>query len=74
MGRQREACSGKSLETVNSRDREGGSAIEEMERLVWASGLRWKMQVLVSNMLNLDRKSTRLNSSHEIPSRMPSSA
>ena len=27
-----------------------------------------------SNNLNQDRKSTRLNSSHEIPSRMPSSA
>ena len=59
MGRQREACSGKSLETVNSRDREGGSAIEEMERLVWASGLRWKMQVLVSNMLNFRRQKSK---------------
>ena len=29
---------------------------------------------LVSNGSGLDRKSTRLNSSHEIPSRMPSSA
>ena len=30
--------------------------------------------VLVSYLLLLDRKSTRLNSSHAIPSRMPSSA
>ena len=27
-----------------------------------------------TNIANIDRKSTRLNSSHEIPSRMPSSA
>ena len=28
----------------------------------------------IKNIKNVDRKSTRLNSSHEIPSRMPSSA
>ena len=30
--------------------------------------------VLARSVMGLDRKSTRLNSSHEIPSRMPSSA
>ena len=29
---------------------------------------------IVPGRINVDRKSTRLNSSHEIPSRMPSSA
>ena len=32
------------------------------------------LMILGSNGFMLDRKSTRLNSSHEIPSRMPSSA
>ena len=30
--------------------------------------------IVIKDMSRLDRKSTRLNSSHEIPSRMPSSA
>ena len=38
----------------------------------------WKMRTVMSNDTEAaqyqDRKSTRLNSSHEIPSRMPSSA
>ena len=32
-----------------------------------------KMKIAIADIL-VDRKSTRLNSSHEIPSRMPSSA
>ena len=32
------------------------------------------LDTLVVHAVNEDRKSTRLNSSHEIPSRMPSSA
>ena len=33
-----------------------------------------RQKVFAQMQLNSDRKSTRLNSSHEIPSRMPSSA
>ena len=47
--------------------------------LVWAHGLQIRSQQMVLQQVNaqgprVDRKSTRLNSSHEIPSRMPSSA
>ena len=35
---------------------------------------RFKRSVTKAGTLQEDRKSTRLNSSHEIPSRMPSSA
>ena len=52
----------------------GDKAIERRIR----SAVRWNaiMAVLRGQKkdLELDRKSTRLNSSHEIPSRMPSSA
>ena len=35
----------------------------------------WWIDALARELkVNLDRKSTRLNSSHEVPSRMPSSA
>ena len=36
--------------------------------------LRWLVLLIAEPMIKIDRKSTRLNSSHEIPSRMPSSA
>ena len=39
---------------------------------ITAAGLRMKDSVMET--VTSDRKSTRLNSSHEIPSRMPSSA
>ena len=35
---------------------------------------KYKLTAVYSRSLEQDRKSTRLNSSHEIPSRMPSSA
>ena len=42
----------------------------------WRCADDWDVQMLffVANGYRVDRKSTRLNSSHEIPSRMPSSA
>ena len=43
-------------------------AVEELSRVCGTTG------VIVSAHTSLDRKSTRLNSSHIIPSRMPSSA
>ena len=39
-----------------------------------ASGYQIHYETMSGSQGDLDRKSTRLNSSHEIPSRMPSSA
>ena len=54
----------------------GGSA-EAAEGGPFPEHPRWKfvfVNHVTSNPFFVDRKSTRLNSSHEIPSRMPSSA
>ena len=56
--------------------RSGDPTIERLYRTQWVSPemSRRKRERLAEKASRLDRKSTRLNSSHEIPSRMPSSA
>ena len=44
------------------------------EDIAGICGLNYSSNVVISNCANLDRKSTRLNSSHDRQSRMPSSA
>ena len=44
------------------------------EYLVARYGIKGGAYGFLTSVMVLDRKSTRLNSSHEIPSRMPSSA
>ena len=50
------------------------SFVEEANLTVWISVLRKTLGEGEGAPQYIDRKSTRLNSSHEIPSRMPSSA
>ena len=45
-----------------------------MVTVVWDMRVRTEADQTGLGLIQRDRKSTRLNSSHEIPSRMPSSA
>eukprot|EP01024_Parvocaulis_polyphysoides_P006189 TRINITY_DN1160_c0_g1_i1.p1 TRINITY_DN1160_c0_g1~~TRINITY_DN1160_c0_g1_i1.p1 ORF type:complete len:172 (+),score=24.49 TRINITY_DN1160_c0_g1_i1:118-633(+) len=48
--------------------------MEEQQKLVEQQQIMQKLELEKETLQRKDRKSTRLNSSHEIPSRMPSSA
>ena len=50
------------------------SSVEEVTRRFGVDAGESSFDIAVKHLYKVDRKSTRLNSSHEIPSRMPSSA
>ena len=51
-----------------------GQVSPKLAKMVGGGKYRWKTSLAPYRDWETDRKSTRLNSSHEIPSRMPSSA
>ena len=61
------------MDLIVWRHAEAEDGVPDLERKLTAKG-RKQAERVAQWLLQRDRKSTRLNSSHDIPSRMPSSA